>query len=163
MNFNGVWMLTQYQQQAGLNFGVAPFPMLGTQDHKTWGGASHLALPVQRRANPAAQSAAMKFIGWMTQPAQDLTWTTAGSLPTQPAVADSAGYQGNPMKAAKEGISGIYILSGFPFISQLRAAWDAAFESAILGKKPVMQALNDGAAEATSRIKDALRSLPPQR
>src|SRR5690606_5650454 len=67
MNFNGVWMLSQYRD-AGLNFGVAAFPQLGTERPATWGGSSHLVLPVQRNGDPAEMEAAMTFIGWMTQP-----------------------------------------------------------------------------------------------
>lgn len=160
MNLNGVWMLSQYQGQEGLNFGVAPFPNLGTGDYKVWGGSSHLALPVQRNGTPEEQAAALEFIAWMTQPEQNLTWTSAGGLPTQPEVADSEGYQSNPMIAVKDALPNTYVLTGFPFISQLRTAWDTAFASALLGEKDVATALKDGVAEANSRIQDGLKGLP---
>lgn len=162
MNFNGVWMLSQYQGQEGLNFGVAPFPQLGTAEYKTWGGSSHLAMPVQRGGSPEEQAAALEFIAWMTQAEQNLTWTAAGGLPTQPAVAESEGYQDNPMTAVKEALPNTYVLTGFPFIAQFRAAWDAAFASALLGEKDVATALSDGVQEANSRIQDGLMSLPPR-
>lgn len=159
MNLNGVWMLTQYQGQEGLNFGVAPFPQLGTEEYKVWGGSSHLAMPVQRGGDEK-QAAALEFIAWMTQPEQNLTWTAAGGLPTQPEVAESEGYQDNPMTAVKEALPNTYVLTGFPFIAQFRAAWDAAFASALLGEKDVATALSDGVQEANSRIQDGLMSLP---
>lgn len=159
MNFNGVWMLSQYQGQAGLNFGVAPFPQLGTETYRVWGGSSHLALPVQRRPDPVRQKAALTFINWITQPEQNLTWTSAGGLPTQPAVADSEGYANNPMTAVRDALPHTYVLTGFPFIAQFRAAWDAAFEAALLGQKDVPTALRDGVAEADSRIQDALKGI----
>jgi multiple sugar transport system substrate-binding protein len=160
MNFNGVWMLGQYQEQAGLDFGVAPFPQLGTERYATWGGSSHLAMPRQRSADPAKQEAAMRFIGWMTQPEQNLFWTAAGGLPTQPAVAEAEGYQENPMTAVAEALDGTFVLTGFPFLAQFRSAWDAAFEAALLGDKSVEQALSDGAREARSAIQDGILSLP---
>lgn len=162
MNFNGVWMLSQYREQPGLDFGVAAFPQLGTERPATWGGSSHLAMPVQRRADPAKQAAAMTFIGWMTQPEQNLFWTAAGGLPTQPAVAASEGYASNPMAALSDAMATTYVLTGFPFLSQFRGAWDAAWEAALLGDKTVAQALADGVAEAASRIADGLQSLPPR-
>jgi multiple sugar transport system substrate-binding protein len=160
MNFNGVWMLGQYQEQAGLDFAVAPFPQLGTERYATWGGSSHLAMPRQRSADPAKQEAAMRFIGWMTQPEQNLFWTAAGGLPTQPAVAEAEGYQENPMTAVAEALDGTFVLTGFPFLAQFRSAWDAAFEAALLGDKSVEQALSDGAREARSAIQDGILSLP---
>lgn len=160
MNFNGVWMLGQYQGQPDLNFGVAPFPRLGTERDATWGGSSHLALPRQRNADPAEQEAAMAFISWMTQAEQNLTWTSAGGVPTQPAVADSAEYAENPMSALADAFDTTYVLTGFPFLAQFRGAWDAAFEAALRGAKPVEQALADGVSEAQQRIADGLLSLP---
>jgi multiple sugar transport system substrate-binding protein len=160
MNFNGVWMLSQYAEQPGLDFGVAPFPQLGTERPATWGGSSHLATPVQRRPDAAKQAAAMTFIGWMTQPEQNLFWTAAGGLPTQPEVATSEGYAGNPMAALAEAMESTFVLTGFPFLAQFRGAWDAAYEAALLGDKPVAQALTEGVAEAASRIEDGVRSLP---
>ncbi|MBA2666416.1 MAG: ABC transporter substrate-binding protein [Trueperaceae bacterium] len=160
MNFNGVWMLGQYADQAGLNFGVAPFPQLGTERYATWGGSSHLAMPRQRNADPAKQEAAMRFIGWMTQAEQNLFWTAAGGLPTQSAVADAEGYASNPMTAVAEALDGTFVLTGFPFLAQFRGAWDAAFEAALLGDKSVERALSDGASEARSSIQDGLLSLP---
>ncbi len=159
MNFNGVWMLSQYRD-AGLNFGVAAFPQLGTEKAATWGGSSHLALPVQRNADPAKVQAAMTFIGWMTQPEQNLEWTSAGGLPTQPAVASSPDYAENPMAALAEAMSNTYVLSGFPFLAQFRGAWDAAFEAALHGAAPVDQALSQGVSEATNAIQEGLLSLP---
>jgi multiple sugar transport system substrate-binding protein len=160
MNFNGVWMLSQYQDQPGLDFGVAPFPQLGTERYATWGGSSHLAMPRQRSADPAKQEAAMRFIGWMTQPEQNLFWTAAGGLPTQPAVAEAEAYASNPMTAVAEALDGTFVLTGFPFLAQFRAAWDAAFEAALLGDRSVEEALTEGANEARSRIQDGLLSLP---
>jgi multiple sugar transport system substrate-binding protein len=161
MNFNGVWMLSQYQGQEGLNFGVAPFPNLGTGEYKVWGGSSHLALPVQRNGTPEEQAAAATFIAWMTQPEQNLAWTAAGGLPTQSAVAEGEGYASNPMTAISEALPNTFVLTGFPFISQFRTAWDTAFASTLLGEKDTATALTDGVNEANSRIQDGLRSLPP--
>lgn len=159
MNFNGVWMLSQYRD-AGLNFGVAAFPQLGTARPATWGGSSHLVLPVQRNGDPAEMEAAMTFIGWMTQPEQNLEWTSAGGLPTQPEVATSPEYAENPMSALAEAMSNTYVLTGFPFLAQFRGAWDAAFEAALRGAAPVDQALSQGVSEANNAIQEGLLSLP---
>lgn len=159
MNFNGVWMLSQYRD-AGLNFGVAAFPQLGTARPATWGGSSHLVLPVQRSGDPAEVEAAMTFIGWMTQPEQNLEWTSAGGLPTQPEVASSPEYAENPMSALAEAMNNTYVLTGFPFLAQFRGAWDAAFEAALRGAAPVDQALSQGVSEANNAIQEGLLSLP---
>jgi len=151
-------MLSQYRD-AGLNFGVAAFPQLGTERPATWGGSSHLVLPVQRNGDPAEMEAAMTFIGWMTQPEQNLEWTSAGGLPTQPEVATSPEYAENPMSALAEAMSNTYVLTGFPFLAQFRGAWDAAFEAALHGTA-ADQALTQGVGEASAAIQEGLLSLP---
>lgn len=158
MNFNGVWMLSQYRD-AGLDFGVAPFPQLGTERYATWGGSSHLVLPVQRDPDPARLEAAMTFIGWMTQAEQNLRWTSAGGLPTQPGVASDPRYADNPMAALSDAMNSTFVLTGFPFLAQFRSAWDAAFEAALHGA-PVAQALAQGVNEAALAIQEGLLSLP---
>ena len=160
MNFNGVWMLDQYKGQSGLNFGVAGFPNLGTGAYRDWAGGSFLALPKQKKVDAKRQAAALTFINWLTLADQDLAWTSAGSLPTQPAVTAATPYAMNPMSVLKPSLPGAYIIPGFPFISDFRAAWDAAFEAAILGKKDVATALSDGAVESDKRVAEALKSLP---
>jgi multiple sugar transport system substrate-binding protein len=160
MNFTGVWMLDQYRGQAGLNFGVAAFPNLGTGAYKDWAGGSFLALPKQKNVDAKRQAAALTFVNWITLAEQDLAWTAAGSLPTQPGVASSSGYATNAMNVLKNALPGAYIIPGFPFIAEFRGAWDAAFEAAILGKKDVVTALKDGVKESDQRVSDALKSLP---
>jgi multiple sugar transport system substrate-binding protein len=159
-NFNGVWMLTQYQGQQGLSFGIAPLPRLGTKMDASWGGSSHLTLPRQPASyNRNRRLAALAFMSWMTQPAQNLTWTQAGGLPTQEVVAKDKSYDNNPMQELFAGLPDVYATSGYPWVGQVRGAWDAAFEAALLGKKPVKQALDDGVAEANKQIEQARASL----
>ena len=159
-NFNGVWMLTQYQGQQGLNFGIAPFPRLGTKMDAAWGGSSHMTLPRQAASyDKNKRLAALEFISWMTQPAQNLTWTSAGGLPTQPVVAQDKSYNNNPMQELFKGLPNVYATSGYPWVAQVRGAWDSAFEAALLGKKPVKQALDDGVSEANKQIAQARQSI----
>ncbi len=159
-NFNGVWMLEQYKGQQGLSFGIAPFPRLGTKKDGAWGGSSHLTLPKQpASADKNKRAAALEFMNWMTLPAQNLTWTSAGGLPTQKVVADDKSYDNNPMQGLFEGLSSVQATSGYPWVGQVRGAWDGAFENALLGKKSVKQALDDGVNEANKNIEAARQQL----
>lgn len=159
-NFNGVWMLSQYQGQQGLNFGIAPLPRLGSKMDAAWGGSSHMTLPRQAaNYDRNKRLAALEFMSWMTQPAQNLFWTRAGGLPTQPAVAQDRSYDNNPMQGLFEGLPNVYATSGYPWVGQVRGAWDSAFENALLGKKNAKQALDDGVAEANKQIEQARQSL----
>lgn len=159
-NFNGVWMLTQYTAQQGLNFGMSPFPNMGGKMDAAWGGSSHLTLPKQPGSYQAAKrKAALQFIAWMTLPENNLYWTGAGGLPTEPTVAADKSFADKTIAGLFEGLPNVYPTSGYPWVGQVRGAWDAAFEAALLGKKSVAQALPDGVVEANKQIVQARKSL----
>lgn len=158
-NFNGVWMLEQYKGQSGLNFSISPLPRFGSKD-ASWGGNSHLTLPKQRaNYDKNKRLAALEFVSWMTQPAQNLAWTATGSLPTYPSVAKDKAFDNQPISGLFDALPTVYTTSGYPWVGQVRGAWDGAVENAVLGKKPVAQALADAQAEATKQIQQARQSL----
>jgi multiple sugar transport system substrate-binding protein len=159
-NFNGIWTLSQFQGQQGLNFGAAPLPQFGTKRAATWGASVQLGVPRHNADYDKAKlDAGLKFIAWMTMPEQNLAWTESGSVPTQPTVSDNAKFKDNVIGETFEGLKDTYIPTGWPWVSQVRGSWDGALEQALLGKKPVQQALDDGVAEAAKKIADAKKTL----
>jgi len=160
-NLNGVWQLTGYLGVKSLNLGVAPMPRLGSRQAAAWGASVHLVLPVQRVGyETSKRSAALEFIRWMSESEQNLFWTKSGALPTRPSVASSATYQKSDVADVAAGLAALYIPTGFPWVSQVRNAWDAAVENALLGKKTVKQSLDDGVKEAQTQIDEVRQSLP---
>lgn len=157
---SGQWYNDRFQQQK-MNYGVAFVPQLGgTKQDAAWGGSSHLTLPKQRAGYDAnKRAAALEFINWMTQPAQNLTWTSTGSLPTQAAVASDKSLAAQKISGIFGKLGNIYAVSGFPWSGQVLSPFDNAWENAYLGKKPVQQALNDGVAEANKQITQARKSF----
>ena len=157
---SGQWYNDRFQQQK-MNYGVAFVPQLGgTKQDAAWGGSSHLTLPKQRAGYDAnKRAAALEFINWMTQPAQNLTWTSTGSLPTQAAVASDKSFESQKISGIFGKLGNIYAVSGFPWSGQVLSPFDNAWENAYLGKKPVQQALNDGVAEANKQITQARKSF----
>ena len=157
---SGQWYNDRFTQQK-LNYGVAFVPQLGgTKQDAAWGGSSHLTLPKQRAGYDAnKRAAALEFMNWMTQPAQNLAWTATGSLPTQAAVASNTKLANQKISGIFSKLSSIYAVSGFPWSGQVLSPFDNAWENAYLGKKPVQQALNDGVAEANKQITQARKSF----
>ncbi|MFC4453824.1 ABC transporter substrate-binding protein [Deinococcus sonorensis] len=157
---SGQWYNDRFEQQK-MNYGVAFLPQIGgTKQDAAWGGSSHLTLPKQRAGYDAnKRAAALEFINWMTQPAQNLTWTSTGSLPTQAAVASNKKLADQKISGIFSKLSSIYAVSGFPWSGQVLSPFDNAWENAYLGKKPVQQALNDGVSEANKQIGQARKSL----
>ncbi|MFC4427847.1 ABC transporter substrate-binding protein [Deinococcus navajonensis] len=157
---SGQWYLDRFEQQK-MNFGVTFMPRVGgTVRDAAWGGSSHLTLPKQRAGYDAnKRRAALVFMSWLAQPAQNLTWTSTGSLPTQAAVAKNAQFEKAAINGIFDRLNSVYATSGYPWVGQVMAPFDQAWEAAYLGKKPVSQALNDGVREANKQIEQARKNF----
>ncbi|MGI8748386.1 MAG: ABC transporter substrate-binding protein [Deinococcus sp.] len=157
---SGQWYNDRFEGQK-MNFGVAFLPRVGgTKQDAAWGGSSHLTLPRQRPGYDAnKRAAALEFVSWMSQPAQNLTWTSTGSLPTQAAVASDKAMAGQKISGIFSKLGSVYATSGFPWGGQVLGPFDNAWENAYLGKKTVQQALNDGVAEANKQITQARKTF----
>ncbi|MBI0447084.1 ABC transporter substrate-binding protein [Deinococcus sp. DB0503] len=157
---SGQWYLDRFRGQK-LNFGVTFLPRIGGNVRDAaWGGSSHLTLPKQHAGYDAnKRQAALVFMSWLTQPAQNLTWTSTGSLPTQPAVAKNPQFANNPISGVFDRLSSVYATSGYPWVGQVMSPFDQAWEAAYLGKKTVAQALNDGVREANKQIEQARKNF----
>lgn len=59
------------------------------------------------------------------------------------------------MRAIASILDRIETLTGFPYVAEVRSA----FEAALLGKKNPKQALDDAVAEANQRIEEARKAL----
>ncbi|WP_034385323.1 ABC transporter substrate-binding protein [Deinococcus sp. YIM 77859] len=156
---SGQWYLDRFEGQK-MNFGVAFVPRIGSKQDAAWGGSSHLTLPRQRPGYDAnKRRAALEFINWMTQPAQNLTWTEAGSLPTMPAVANDKKFEGRPISGVFEKLGSIYATSGFPWSGQVLGPFDNAWANAYSGKMSVKAALDAGVSEANKQIQQARKTF----
>lgn len=157
---SGQWYLDRFEQQK-MNFGVTFMPRVGgSVRDAAWGGSSHLTLPKQRPGYDAnKRQAALVFMSWLSQPAQNLTWTSTGSLPTQKAVASNSKFENAPISGIFDRLNSVYATSGFPWVGQVMGPFDQAWEAAYLGKKTVSQALNDGVREANKQIEQARKNF----
>lgn len=157
---SGQWYLDRFESQK-MNFGVTFMPRVGGDVRDAaWGGSSHLTLPKQRPGYSAQKrKAALEFLAWMSQPAQNLQWTSTGSLPTQAAVAKDKKFDNSAISGIFDRLNSVYATSGYPWVGQVMSPFDQAWEAAYLGKKTVSQALNDGVREANKQIEQARKNF----
>ncbi|CAG7649710.1 hypothetical protein PAESOLCIP111_05932 [Paenibacillus solanacearum] len=91
--FNGAWMTGSLEQNQNLKFIATPIPQL-FEKKATWGDSHTFVLPVQKTADEAKQTAALKFADWVASNAA--SWAKAGHVPSKPSV-----LQSNEFKALK--------------------------------------------------------------
>ncbi|MDX2003668.1 MAG: ABC transporter substrate-binding protein [Meiothermus sp.] len=153
---SGQWYLDRFEKTPNFSFGVSFVPRVGSKKDATWGGSSHLTLPRQRpNYDPNKRAAALAFMNFMSSAAQNLTWTSTGSLPTVRAVASDKKFETQPIAGIFDKLDSIYATSGFPWGGQVLGPFDGAWERAYLGKQPVKQALDQGVDEANKQIAQA--------
>lgn len=153
--FTGVWELGGNQAVKTLNFGVAPIPAFGRKN-SAWGAVTHLVLPRQSASYDAnKRAAALEFLHWMTTKEQGLYWTKSGGLPARPDVSRSPEYATNPMVDVAKTLGSLYVSTGYDWVPQVTGGFGAAYTDALLGKKSVKQALDDGVTETNKNIQQA--------
>jgi multiple sugar transport system substrate-binding protein len=153
---SGQWYLDRFEKTPNFKFGVAFPPRIGNKKDATWGGSSHLTLPMQRQGyDPNKRQAALVFMNYLSGPEANLQWTSTGSLPTVRSVAQDKRFETQPIAGIFDKLDAIYATSGFPWGGQVLGPFDAAWERAYLGRQPVKQALDQGVTEANKQIEQA--------
>ncbi len=148
---SGQWYLDRFEKNP--SYALSFLPRIGNKQDATWGGSSHLTLPKQPASyDKNKRAAALEFINWITQPAQNLAWTATGSLPTMKAVASDQKFDGQAISGIFDKLGNVYATSGFPWGGQVLGPFDAAWERAYLGKQDVKTALDQGVSEANKQI-----------
>ena len=148
---SGQWYLDRFEKNP--SYAITFVPRIGSKQDATWGGSSHLALPLQKAEyDPNKRLAALEFINWMTLPAQNLAWTATGSLPVMKAVADDKKFDGQAISGIFDKLGSVYATSGFPWGGQVLGPFDGAWERAYLGKQAVKASLDQGVDEANKQI-----------
>lgn len=135
--FEGIYVLPDVRKQAGLDWGAAPLPLLGSQ-RGTW-GESH-SLVMRNDLEGAPLGAAKQFIKFLSD--NSLDWADGGQVPVRQSLRDTdrfrAMYAQNQF--ARQ-IPYVSYLPPAPFVFEYLRAFDDAIELALRGTKPAQTAL----------------------
>ena len=142
----GPWNTTPLAAIKKLQWGAVPVPNIGGTQ-ATWSGSHNFVLPRQLHPDKNKAEASRVFLNWMSQ--QSLNWADAGMVPARTSVRDSPEFKkkGAVTEFAKE-IDYIHFVPPIPGVADVDAEWVTATSAAMLGKKPIDQALSEGAARA---------------
>lgn len=142
--------LTNVRKNAGFPFGVAMLPAHKKPGSPTGGGNFHIS----KKATPAQQEAAFRFIKWITQPERAAQW----SVDTGYVAVSPAAYQTPAMKAyvadfpaaavARDQLEFSVAELSTHENQRVTKALNDGLQAALTGSKPAAQALKDAQAEA---------------
>lgn len=135
--FEGIYVLPDVRKQAGLDWGAAPLPLLGSE-RATW-GESH-SLVMRNDLDSRQLDAAKRFIKFLSD--NSLDWAEGGQVPVRQSLRDTdrfrAMYAQNQF--AKQ-IPYVAYLPPAPFVFEYLRAFDDAIELALRGTKSAQAAL----------------------
>lgn len=83
MHVNGPWMINLFKEQPGLNFKVAPMPVIG-KNRAVWGDAHLMCIPKQAKEKTEA---ALTFVKWISD--HSIEWAKAGQVPVRQTIIES--------------------------------------------------------------------------
>lgn len=151
IHFNGLWMLTAFQNHPGLNFGAGMIPQWGTEKPAVWAGSHQFVIPRQRRVDDTKVEAALQFVRWIND--HSIDWAFGGQLPAKLSVLNSEQLAADPHlgSIAKAAPYVVFPREYFPKFSEATGpAWDAVHQ-AFLGELSPQEAL-DRAVDLSNRV-----------
>lgn len=141
---NGPWMTTPLSENKKLKWGCAPIPNIGGEQF-TWSGSHQFVLPVQRNPDENKAKAARFLVNWISQ--QSHAWAEgAAQVPARNSVRDTPEFAELPYvtEFAKQ-VDYIRFVPPIPGIGDVMEEWTPGVSNAMLGRKPIADALGDAA------------------
>jgi multiple sugar transport system substrate-binding protein len=152
-NWNGIWQINDLKKSPDVKWGVAPLPQIGSKQ-AAWANSHNFTIVQQKRGADANKAAGAKvFINWLSE--HSLDWAAGGQVPARKAVRDEAGFQQlTEVGALAPELEYAAFPPAVPGVGDAITAFYTSFNEAVLGKKDVKKALDDGAAQATKILED---------
>jgi multiple sugar transport system substrate-binding protein len=143
---NGPWNTTPLSALKKLKWGAAPVPNIGGTQ-ATWAGSHQFVLPRQQNPDANKAIASRVFVNWISQ--QSLGWADAGMVPARNSVREDPEFKkkGAVLEFEKQ-LDYIKFVPPIPGVNDVLPEWTTATSEAMLGKKPIPEALSDGAERA---------------
>ncbi|KHF39120.1 ABC transporter substrate-binding protein [Halalkalibacter okhensis] len=148
MHMNGPWMLQQWED-AGLNFGVAPVPMLGTEQEAVFGNSHNFVVP--EVVGEEKHEAIKQFLSFTAE--NGMAWAESGQAPAAKAVYESDEFQ--EMKQQPEVAKQFDYTQFSPQVrnwGQLSDPLMEAVNEVLLGQKEPREALEEATNRAQQRL-----------
>lgn len=147
---NGIWEISGFEEQKGLNFATAPLPVFGSKP-AVHANSHNFVLYKQKKPNNVKEQAAMVFIDYVTK--HSIEWAKAGQIPARNSVRNSDEFKALPkqFEFAKQ-VDNIV----FPVASPTFAdAWGPSLEAisaAVLNTSKPEKALKDAVEKAKKQV-----------
>jgi len=148
--WNGIWNINPLNDVDGLDWGVSPMPLIGTEK-ATWAGSHHFAIMNKRPLDENKVQASKVFINWVSQ--QSIEYAKAGQIPARASVRESQAFKNlEEQSTLAKQLPYVHFTPTVPGISDVApTTWHTAVNEAVLGKTEPQAGL-DAAAERADQL-----------
>lgn len=150
MHLNGPWMLKQWQD-AGINFGVAPVPQLGTEQQAVYANSHNFVIP--KDVSDEKVAGVVAFIKYIQQ--NGIAWAESGQAPASKAVYESEEFKkmDQQPQVAKQ-FDTATVSPDVENWGQITSPLWEAVNKVLLGQSDVTDALKEAEQKANQKYKE---------
>jgi multiple sugar transport system substrate-binding protein len=152
-NWNGIWQ-TSNEGLKNVKWTASEVPQIGDQK-AVWSSSTHWAFVNNKGQDKNKTQAAAAFVKWMND--HSLAWAAGGELPAANKVRNGATLASKypQYKPFLKELEYAHFETAAPGITAAGATITTAVNEAVLGKKPVKQALDDAVAKANQLLQQS--------
>jgi len=152
-DLNGIWMMNEWDKVNGLEWGAAPFPKIGDQE-AVWGSSHNFVVFKQRQEDTNKLQAARVFINWISERSNE--WAKSGQVPARNSVRESEEFtQLEVQSTLAKQLDYVVFPPAVAGIGDVTApTFEAAVNTAVLGKAEPQAALQDAAKRADALLEE---------
>ncbi|MFQ3544420.1 ABC transporter substrate-binding protein [Halobacillus rhizosphaerae] len=150
MQLNGPWMMNQFEE-AGINYGVAPVPQLGTEKQAVFANSHTFVIPKQVEDQDKIDGIT-DFLGYVKE--NGMAWAESGQAPASKAVYESDEFQ--KMKQQPQVAKQFDDVVFSPRVEnwgQISEPLYQAINEVLLGQKDAKEALKEAQQKAQGSLK----------
>ncbi|WP_163538453.1 ABC transporter substrate-binding protein [Gracilibacillus sp. YIM 98692] len=149
MQLNGPWMMQQWED-AGMNYGVAPVPQLGTEQNAVFGNSHNFVIP--EKTSDELTEGILDFLGYVRD--NGMAWAESGQAPASKPVYTSDEFQEVNKQSPEVAKQFDYAVFN-PKVENWGLATDPLMEAvnvALLGQASVEEALEEAQEKASNSL-----------
>lgn len=151
--WTGSWSINEYGGTPGLEWGVAPLPVIGEQPAAS-AGSHQFVVMAQASTNENRLRASRAFVDWMSR--QSIEWAKSGMVPARLEVVESQEFaEMEPQQAFAAEIPYLVFAPTLPGIEDVRrTTLDLAIQQAVLGQAAPETVLASAADQANVLLEE---------
>ena len=153
LTFNGIWQILNLDKTEGLEYGVAPFPQIGSEK-AVWASSHQLTVMRQAKQDENKLHASRQFLNYISEASAE--WAKGGQIPARNSARESAEFTAlEGQNTLAEQLDYVVFPPTIPGIGDVPVpTYELAVNTVVLGKAEPKEALDEAVKKANAILED---------